>query len=63
MTYHCLHTIITLFIRKNLKTPKTNGVPLPQAKLCTMKYHHFSRRRKSIFYVRDPKLKKKDQIM
>jgi hypothetical protein len=28
-----------LFKRKNLKTPKINGVPLPQARLCTMKYH------------------------
>jgi len=39
MIVHIL--IITLFRRKNLRTLKTNGVPLSQ--LCTMKYYHFKR--------------------
>ena len=42
--------IIILFRRKNLKTPKTNGVPNTQAKLFTMKYYRFSRRRKDYLY-------------
>jgi hypothetical protein len=40
--------IITLFETKNLKTPETNGVPLPQAKLSTMKYYRFNRLRKDL---------------
>jgi hypothetical protein len=39
--------IIILFVRKNLKSPKTNGVTTVQARLCTMKYYRFSRRRKN----------------
>jgi hypothetical protein len=42
--------IIILFRRKNLKTPKTNGVPLSQAKLFTMKCYRFSRRRKNYLF-------------
>jgi hypothetical protein len=37
-------------MQKNLKTPKTNGVPLSQAKLFTMKYYRFSRRRKNYLF-------------
>jgi hypothetical protein len=48
MTVHIL--LIILFMQKNLKTPKTNGVPLSQAKLFTMKYYRFSRRRKNYLF-------------
>jgi hypothetical protein len=48
---------------KKFKNTKTNGVPLPQATPSTMKYCRFSRRRKSIFYVRDPILKRKSDYM
>jgi hypothetical protein len=45
--------IITLFVRKDFKTPKTNVVPLSQAKLFTMKYHKFNRRgRYDLFALR-----------
>jgi hypothetical protein len=44
-----IHTI-TLFRRKNLKTPKLNDVPYYQGKLCTMKYYRFSRRRKNYLF-------------
>jgi hypothetical protein len=42
--------IITLFRRKNLKTPKLYGVPYYQGKLCTMKYYRFSRRRRNYLF-------------
>jgi hypothetical protein len=35
---------IILFVRKNLKTPKSNGVLFSQAILFTMKYYRFNRR-------------------
>jgi hypothetical protein len=45
------HILIrTLFRTKNLRTPKINGVPLSQGKLCTMKYYRFSRRRKNYLF-------------
>jgi hypothetical protein len=46
----CYIHIITLFRRKNLKTPKLNEVPLSQGKLWTMKYYRFSRRRKNYLF-------------
>ena len=56
--------IITLFETKNLKTPKTNGVPLPQAKLSTMKYYRFSRRSKNYLGFSDYfRSKKKSDYM
>jgi hypothetical protein len=56
--------IITLFETKNLKTPKTNGVPLPQAKLSTMRYYRFSRRRKNYLGFSDYfRSKKKSDYM
>jgi hypothetical protein len=52
--------IITLFETKNLK----NGVPLPQAKLSTMKYYRFSRRRKNYLGFSDYfRSKKKSDYM
>jgi len=36
-------------VQKNLKTTKTNGVPLSQVKLSAMKYYRNSRRRKDYF--------------
>jgi hypothetical protein len=38
-------------VQKNLKTPKTKWSTNTQAKLCTMKYHRFSRRRKKSDYM------------
>jgi hypothetical protein len=56
--------IITLFRRKNLRTPKFNGVPLSQAKLSTIKYYPFKRRKKSLTGLYDYlKSRKKSDYM
>jgi hypothetical protein len=48
---------------KKFKNSKTNGVPIHNAKLFTMKYYRFGRRRKPFFYIYDPKSKKKSDYM
>jgi hypothetical protein len=51
-----LHTYHNIIRVKNLKTTKTKWSTKTQAKLCTMKYHRFSRRRKDYFrYFRSKK--------
>ncbi|MFL6319739.1 MAG: hypothetical protein ACJ72Q_04645 [Nitrososphaeraceae archaeon] len=56
--------IIRLFRRKNLRTPKINGVPLSQAKLSTIKYYRFKRRKKSLTGLYDYlKSRKKSDYM
>jgi hypothetical protein len=40
---------ITLFRRKDLRTPKLNGVPILKEN-STMKYYRFSRRRKNYLF-------------
>jgi hypothetical protein len=62
---YCSHTYHKIIETKNLKTPKLNGVPYYQGKLCTMKYYRFSRRRKNyLFGLSDYyKSKKKSDYM
>jgi hypothetical protein len=60
---YILHII--LFVRQNLKTPKSNGVLFSQAKLFTMKYYRFNRRGRYDMFALHTYLKsqKKTQYM
>jgi hypothetical protein len=53
--------IITLFRRKNLRTPKFNGVPLSQGKLWILKCSQFKKRKKSMSGLYDY-LKSRDKL-
>ena len=47
-TYHNIGIYHNIIQQKKLKTPKTKWSTNTSAKLCTMKYYRFSRRRKNL---------------
>jgi hypothetical protein len=60
LTRHTSHIIIRAIKFKNSKNKWSTNT---QAKLSTMKYYKFSRKRKPYYYVYDPKSRKKSDYM